>query len=505
MPDYILTIDQSTHNTQCIIFNRHGEIVSRYVLKHRQVHPDAGWLEHYPLEIWANTQVVITTAMEKAGLKADDIAAMGIANQRETTMVWDKNTGRPYANSITWRDIRTIDICNELARNGGQDRFRQDVGLPLSTYFSGPKIKWLLDNIPGLREAAQNGDAIFGNMDAWLLWNLTGGINGGVHVTDVTNASRTMLMNLQTINWNPDICDIMTIPTAMLPQIRPSSDPLIYGYTQPDGPLGGRVPICGILGSQQADAVGHMCLNPRDVKNSYDGASFMIMNTGREIVPSSHGLLTTICYQFGNEPPIYALEGSITFSGLLLEWLRDNLKIIDEIPQIETLANTVADNGDVYLVPAFKGLFAPYWRNDARAAIVGLTRYTNNGHIARAAIEAIAFQTRDVLEAMNADVGTPLDKLKVGGDLTDNNLLMQFQADLLGVPVVRPKVKETTALGVAYAAGLAIGFWKNQAEIEGLWAVDKIWEPGLTAKDSSQLYQSWKKAITRTFNWVDTN
>lgn len=505
MSQFILTIDQSTNNTQCIIFDRQGEIISRYALKHRLVHPDTGWLENYPLEIWANTQVVITTAMEQAGLTAANIAAIGIANQRETALVWDKNTGRPYYNAIAWRDIRTTEICDQLARNGGQDRFRSKTGLPIATYFSGPKIKWLLDNVSGIREAAENGDALFGTMDSWLVWNLTGGINGGIHITDVTNASRTMLMDLKTINWDTEICNILTIPKIMLPEIRPSGDPKIYGFTQPDGPLGGTVPICGILGSQQADAVGHMCFHPHDVKNSYDGASFVIMNTGREIVPSSHGLLTTICYQFGDHQPVYALEGSIAFTGLLAEWLRDNLKIIRDVPEIEQLANTVADNGDVYFVPAFKGLFAPYWRNDARAAIVGLTRYSHNGHIARAAVEAIAFQTRDVLEAMTADLGTQIRELRAGGELTDNHLLMQFQADLLGVPVIRPKVAETTALGVAFAAGLAVNFWQTQAEIESLWTVDRIWTPIQQDNyDPNQLYERWKKAVTRTLNWTGT-
>jgi glycerol kinase len=505
MPDYIVAIDQSTHNTQCLIFNRMGEIVSQSALKHRQVHPEAGWLENYPLEIWANTQVVITVAMEQASLAARDIAAIGIANQRETTVVWDKTTGRPYYNAIVWRDTRTNDICNQLAQTDGKDRFRKITGLPINPYFSGTKIKWLLDNIPGLRKAAENGEAIFGNMDSWLVWNLTGGVHGGIHITDVTNASRTQLMDLATTNWDKNLCDVFSVPSAMLPTIRPSSDPEIYGYTQPDGPLGGRVPICGILGSQQADAVGHMCFKPRDVKNSYDGASFILMNTGKNIVPSEHGLLTTVFYQFGQNPPIYALEGTIAFTGLLIEWLRDNLKLVDTIAEIESLARTVADNGDIYLVPAFKGLFAPYWRSDARAAIVGLTGYTNRGHIARAALEAIAYQTRDVLEAMIADQeGMELHQLKVGGELTDNDLLMQFQADILGIPVLRPTVKETTALGVAFAAGLAVGFWSSLTEIEQQLSVDKVWYPNTPNDTSTKLYQGWHKAVARTMNWIQT-
>ncbi len=503
MSEYIVTLDQSTHNTQCLIFNRQGKVVSEYALKHRQIHPEAGWLEHYPLEIWANTQVVVKAAMEQASVSPEQIAAIGIANQRETTVVWDKNTGKPYYNAIVWRDIRTVDICNDLMKEGGQDRFRSQVGLPIATYFSAPKIKWLLDNVAGVREAAEKGDAIFGNMDAWLVWNLTGGPGSGVHITDVTNASRTMLMNLATTDWNDEICQLMNIPRSMLPEIRPSSDPQIYGFTRPDGPLASRIPICGILGSQQAAAVGQVCFNPREVKNSYDGASFIIMNTGSEIVPSSHGLLTTVCYKFGNQPTAYALEGSIAFTGLIIEWLRDNLGLVEEFSDIEQLANTVEDNGDVYLVPAFKGLFAPYWRSDARGVIVGLTRFANRGHLARAALEAIAYQTRDVLDAMKADVGMDLISLKVDGSMTDNELLMQFQADLLGVPVIRPKVTETTALGVAYAAGLAVGFWEDISQIQQLWSEDKCWEPDANSHAGTDLYQGWQKAVTRSFEWVE--
>jgi len=478
-------------------------MISEHALKHRQLHPEKGWLEHYPLEIWANTQVVIRAALEKAGLEAKDIAAIGLANQRETTLVWDKKTGTPYGNAVVWRDIRTTDICHQLAKDGGQDRFRSQVGLPLATYFSGPKLKWLLDNVGGLRQAAKKGEAVFGNMDSWLMWNLTGGANGGVHLTDVTNASRTMLMNLTTTDWNDEICRVMTIPASMLPEIRPSSDPHIYGYTRSDGPFGGEIPICGVLGSQQAAAVGQACFKPREVKNSYDGSSFMIMNTGEEIIPSEHGLLTTVCYKFGQQPTVYALEGTIAFTGLLVEWLRDNLKLIEEFSDIEELAKTVADNGGVYFVPAFKGLFAPYWRTDARGVVAGLTRFASRGHLARAALEAIAYQTRDVLDAMNADLGMKLVSLKVDGSMTYNELLMQFQADLLGVPVIRPKVTETTALGVAYAAGLAVDFWKNLDEIQQYWTLDKVWEPDLNSNAPTMLYKEWKKAVARTFSWVD--
>jgi len=503
MPKYIIVIDQSTHDTRCVILNRLGEVVSQHHIKHRQYRPETGWLEHYPLEIWANTQVVITNAMEKAGLKSGDIAALGLANQRETTVVWNKQTGQPYYNAIVWRDIRTVDICRELASDGGQDRFREQVGLPIAPYFSASKLKWLLDNVDGLREAAERGEAIFGNIDAWLVWNLTGGVKSGVHVTDVTNASRTMLMNLATMAWNDDICRLLSIPRQMLPEIRPSSDPNFYGYTQPGGPVGGGVPICGILGSQQAAAVGQTCFTPREVKNSYDGASFVIMNTGTRIVSSAHGLLTTICYKFGNQPTTYALEGSIAFTGLTLEWLVDNLHLIEKVSDIEALARTVDDNGGIFFVPAFKGLFAPYWRSDARGIIVGLTRHTNRGHLARAALESIAYQTRDILEAMEADVGAELIALKADGALTTNDLLMQFQADLLGIPVIRPKVIDTTALGAAYAAGLAVGFWRDLAEIQQQWFVDKVWKPGMSRETRAKLCRGWQKAVTRSFGWLD--
>lgn len=503
MSNYLITVDQSTHNTKCVIFNRLGHIVGQATLKHRQVHPELGWLEHFPLEIWANTQVVITSAMSQAGLKAKNIAAIGLANQRETTVVWNKQTGKPYYNAIVWRDTRTVDICKRLARGGGQDRFRTQVGLPIATYFSAPKLKWLLDHVEGLREDAERGDALFGTIDSWLIWNLTGGVNGGVHVTDVTNASRTMLMNLATTAWNDDICEIMTIPRRMLPQIRPSSDPNIYGHTQTDGPLGGSVPICGILGSQQAAAVGQVCLRPQEVKNSYDGASFVIMNTGTKIITSKQGLLTTVCYKFGDQPTTYALEGAIAFTGLVIEWLRDNLGMINNFADIEALANTVTNNGGCYFVPAFKGLFAPHWRSEARGVIVGLTHHTNRGHLARATLESIAYQTHSVLEAMETDLGTQALALKVDGDMTTNNLLMQFQADLLGVPVIRPHVHETTALGAAYAAGLAIGFWRDLAEIQQQWAVDRVWKPGMSRETRTKLYKGWQKAVTRTFRWAD--
>ena len=487
-----------------MIFNHAGESVSIHQLEHQQIYAKPGWVEHDPMEIWARTQDVIKGALEKIAVSGADIAAVGITNQRETTLVWDKKTGKPYYNAIVWQDTRTDKICNELAREGGQGRFRDKVGLPLATYFSGPKIKWLLDNVDGLRAAAEKGDAIFGNTDTWVIWNLTGGPNGGAHVTDVSNASRTMLMELEGVKWDDEILKIMTIPRSMLPQIRPSSDSKIYEYTLPDGPFGGRIPVCGDLGDQQAAMVGQTCFSPGEAKNTYGTGCFMLLNTGTKIVPSPSGLLTTTCYKFDNQPTVYALEGSIAIAGALVQWLRDNLKLIEKAPDVEGLARTVEDNGGIYFVPAFSGLFAPYWRSDARGVIAGLTRYVNRGHIARAVLEATAFQTREVLDAMNADSGVPLKALKVDGGMVHNDLLMQIQADVLGVPVVRPRVAETTALGAAYAAGLAVGFWKDTDEMRANWGVDKMWEPSENDKARTTLYQQWKKAVSRTLDWVES-
>jgi glycerol kinase len=503
MANYVAAVDQGTTSTRCMIFNHAGESVGLDQLEHEQIYPKSGWVEHDPLEIWARTQDVIKGALKKAGITAADLAAVGVTNQRETTVVWDKNTGKPYHNALVWQDTRTDVICNDLAKDGGQDRFRAQVGLPLATYFSGPKVKWLLDNVPGLRAAADKGDAIFGNIDTWVIWNLTGGPNGGAHVTDVTNASRTMLMDLDGTHWDDAICATMTIPKSMLPEIRPSSDPKIYGYTLPDGPFGGRIPVCGDLGDQQAATVGQACFSPGESKNTYGTGCFMILNTGPKIVPSKSGLLTTACYKFGDSPTVYALEGSIAITGALVQWLRDNLKLIEKSTDVEALAKTVDDNGGIYFVPAFSGLFAPYWKSDARGVIAGMTRYVNRGHFARAALEATAFQTREVLDAMNADSGVPLTALKVDGGMVYNDLLMQFQADVLGVPVVRPKVAETTALGAAYAAGLAVGFWKNTDEMRANWGMDKTWEPSKDDTARTKLYKEWKKAVTRTFDWVE--
>ncbi len=501
MAKYVAAIDQGTTSTRCMIFNHAGESVAVHQLEHEQIYPAPGWVEHDPLQIWANTQEVVREAMRKAGAGPDDIAAVGVTNQRETTVVWDRHTGRPYANAIVWQDTRTDKLCEALARDGGQDRFRARVGLPLATYFSGPKIRWLLDNVPGLREAAGRGDALFGNIDTWLIWNLTGGPDGGAHVTDVTNASRTMLMNLETLDWDAEICAIMGVPPSMLPEIRSSSE--IYGHTRPSGPFRGSIRVAGDLGDQQAATVGQTCFDVGEAKNTYGTGCFMILNTGTEIVHSRNGLLTTVCYKFGRQPAVYALEGSIAITGALVQWLRDNLKMIDSAPEIEALARTVSDNGGIYFVPAFSGLFAPYWRSDARGVIVGLTRYVNRGHFARAVLEATAYQTREVLDAMKADSGVTLNALKVAGGMVFNDLLMQFQADVLGVPVVRPRVAETTALGAAYAAGLAVGFWTSTDEMRQNWGVDKVWEPTPGSTAGTVLYAQWKKAVTRTFNWVE--
>jgi len=499
MAKYVAAIDQGTTSTRCMIFNHAGEPVGSSQMEHEQIYPQAGWVEHDPMEIWARTQDVVKGAMQAAGATAADIAAVGITNQRETTVVWDKKTGKPYYNAIVWQDTRTDKICNALAKDGGQDRFRAKVGLPLATYFSGPKVKWILENVDGVREAAEKGDAIFGNIDTWLIWNLT----GGNHVTDITNASRTMLMDLKTLDWDQEILDIMGIPRSMLPKIVPSSDPNTWGSTLTSGPFGAQLPVCGDLGDQQAATVGQACLSPGEAKNTYGTGCFMILNTGTKIVPSKSGLLTTTCYKFGDKPAIYALEGSIAITGALVQWLRDNLNFFDFSQHIEDYAKSVSDNGGVYFVPAFSGLFAPYWRSDARGAIVGLTRYVNKGHIARAALEATAFQTREVLDAMNKDSGVDLTALKVDGGMVYNDTLMQFQADVLDVPVIRPKVAETTALGAAYAAGLAVGFWANEDDIRNNWGMDKTWYPNPESDASTTLYKQWKKAVTRTFDWVE--
>jgi glycerol kinase len=497
MAKYVGAIDQGTTSTRFMIFDHAGQVIGIDQKEHEQIFPKPGWVEHDPMEVWAAVQAVIAGALAKVHVDAKDLAAVGVTNQRETTVVWDKNTGKPVYNAIVWQDTRTDLICNELAKVGGQDRLRAKVGLPLATYFSGPKIKWILDNVPGAREKAEKGELYFGNMDSWVIWNVTGGVKGGVHVTDVTNASRTMLMNLQTLDWDEENLKLMGIPRSMLPDIKASSE--VYGTGV--GVLAG-IPIAGDLGDQQAALFGQTCFSAGEAKNTYGTGCFMLLNTGTKPVPSKNGLLTTLGYKIGKEPAVYALEGSIAITGALVQWLRDNLGLIQKSSDIEALANTVEDNGGIYFVPAFSGLFAPYWKSDARGVIVGMTRYVNKGHIARAALEATAYQTREVLEAMNKDSGVPLTALKVDGGMVFNNTLMQFQSDILGVPVIRPKVAETTALGAAYAAGLAVGFWAKVEDLRANWGVDKTWEPKMDSAKRATLFNGWLEAVKRTFGWV---
>jgi glycerol kinase len=501
MAEYVAAVDQGTTSTRCMIFDPSGQVVSVDQMEHEQIFPRAGWVEHDPVEIWDNTREVIGGAIAKANLNSSDIAALGITNQRETAVVWDRTTGKPVHNAIVWQDTRTQRICDELASlGGGADRYKDRVGLPLATYFSAPKVRWILDNVEGAREKAERGDLLFGNTDTWLVWNLTGGAqNDGAHLTDVTNASRTMLMDLDTLSWDESIAQEMGVPVAMLPEIRSSSE--VYGECRP-GILRG-VPVAGILGDQQAATFGQVCYEVGTAKNTYGTGNFMLLNTGEEKVASDNGLLTTVCYRLGDQAPVYALEGSIAVTGSLVQWLRDNLGLIRSAPDVEELAASVEDNGGAYFVPAFSGLFAPYWRSDARGALVGLTRYVNKGHIARAVLEATAYQTREVLDAMNADSGVDLKELKVDGGMVANDLLMQFQADVLDVPVVRPEVAETTALGAAYAAGLAVGYWSGLDELRRNWAEGRRWTPRMDADTRERSYRNWKKAVTKTFDWVD--
>jgi len=498
--NYVLAIDQGTTSSRAIIFDHSGRIVATGQREHEQIFPRAGWVEHDPMEIWESVREVVAQALSKASVNRDQIAAVGITNQRETTVVWNKETGEPVYNAIVWQDTRTQKIIEELGGDAGQDKYKDRVGLPLATYFCGPKVKWILDNVDGARADAEAGKLLMGTIDTWVLWNMTGGVDGGVHVTDVTNASRTMLMDLKTLSWDEEIAADMTIPVSMLPEIKSSSE--VYGKGRQKGLLVD-TPIAGILGDQQAATFGQACFEVGMAKNTYGTGNFMLMNTGEEIVPSKNGLLTTVCYKIGDRKPIYALEGSIAVTGSLVQWLRDNLKMFDSAPEVEKLALEVEDNGGVYFVPAFSGLFAPYWRSDARGALVGMTRYVNRNHIARAALEATAFQTREVLDAMNADSGVELTELKVDGGMTANETLMQFQADMLGVDVVRPVVAETTALGAAYAAGIAVGYWEGEQDVIDNWAEDKRWTPQMDADQRERLYRNWKKAVTRTFDWVD--
>ncbi len=500
MSQYVVASDQGTTSTRCLVFDHGGRVVSADQREHRQHFPRAGWVEHDPLEVWANTRQGVAGALAKEDLPAGDIAAVGISNQRETTVVWDRLSGKPLHHAIVWQDTRTDRLCAELGGDAGPTRYQARTGLPLSTYFAGPKIRWILDQVDGARQRAQDGELCFGTMDSWLLWNLTGGPSGGLHVTDVTNASRTLLMDLDTLSWDESIAGEMDIPMSMLPQIRSSSQ--VYGPVREPGALAG-VPVAGILGDQQAATFGQACLSPGEAKNTYGTGNFMLLNTGTEKVHSRNGLLTTVCYQIGSQDPVSALEGSVAVTGSLVQWLRDNLGMISSAAEIEAAAATVEDNGGAYFVPAFSGLFAPHWRPDARGAIVGLTRYVTRGHLARAVLEATAFQSREVLDARNADSGVTLPSLKVDGGMVVNELLMQFQADILAVPVIRPVVSETTALGAAYAAGLAVGFWSGQAEIRANWAADRRWDPAMDPQHREHLYAQWRKAVTRTLNCVE--
>jgi glycerol kinase len=498
MADYVGAIDQGTTSTRFMIFDHEGNVVGVDQREHEQIYPKPGWVEHDPREIMARTSEVIDAALKKANIRASDLAAVGITNQRETTVVWDRTTGQPVYNALVWQDTRTQDIVTELSREGGQDRFREKTGLPLATYFSGTKVKWVLDNVEGARAKAEAGDLMFGNVDTWVIWNITGATDGGRHVTDVSNASRTMLMNLETLDWDEGQLQAFGIPRSMLPEIRPSSEV----YANATETLAG-IPVAGDLGDQQAATFGQAAYDVGDAKNTYGTGNFMLLNTGTDIVPSKSGLITTVGWKLGDNPAIYCLEGSIAITGALVQWLRDNLGLIKTSPEVEDLAKTVEDNGGIYFVPAFSGLFAPYWRGDARGVIVGLTRYINKGHIARAALEATAWQSREVADAMEADSGVKLKELKVDGGMVYNDLLMQFQADVLGVTVIRPQVAETTALGAAYAAGLAVGFWNSYEDLRQNWGKDKEWAPQMDPSEREREYAQWKKAVTRTFDWVE--
>ncbi|MBS1840856.1 MAG: glycerol kinase GlpK [Acidobacteria bacterium] len=499
MNNYLGALDQGTTSTRFIVFDKGGRIVSAAQKEHEQIFPQPGWVEHNPAEIWQRTQEVVSEALAKSGLSARDLAAIGITNQRETTVVWEKATGKPVRNAIVWQDTRVAPEVAQFSAQGGQDRFRAKTGLPLSTYFSGLKLRWILRNVKDAEERAKNGELLFGNIDTFLLWNLTGGSQGGVHATDVTNASRTQLLNLKTLDWDDELLRAFEIPRAMLPQVRSSSE--VYG-TVSSG-TGSGVPIAGILGDQQAALVGQVCLRPGEVKNTYGTGCFLLMNTGEQSVASQFGLLTTVAYKFGAAPACYALEGSVAITGALVQWLRDNLGLIAKSADVEALARTVPDNGGVYIVPAFSGLYAPYWKDSARGVIAGLTRFANKGHIARAVLEATAFQTREVVDAMEKDAKIPLATLRVDGGMVANELLMQFQSDILDKDVVRPVVAETTALGAAYAAGLAVGFYKGVDELLANWRVDKTWKPSLAEPQRQKLYRDWKKAVARSFDWAE--
>jgi glycerol kinase len=496
MAQYAAAVDQGTTSTRFMVFDHSGQVVSIDQKEHEQIYPKPGWVEHDPMEIRQRTEEVVRAGLDKVNVQ--DIAAVGVTNQRETTVVWERSSGKPVYNAIVWQDTRTDQICNELAKDGGQDRFRVKTGLPIATYFSGPKIKWILENVDGVRAKAESGEVIFGNIDTFVIWMLTGGPDGGVHVTDVTNASRTMMMSLESLDWDDEILGILGVPRAMLPQIRASSE--VYGEAK-NGLSG--IPVAGDLGDQQAALFGQTCFSVGEAKNTYGTGNFLLLNTGNEPVASKSGLLTTLGYKIGDQPAVYCLEGAIAITGALVQWLRDNVGVISSAPEIENLAKTVDDNGGVYFVPAFSGLFAPYWKSDARGVIAGLTRYVNKGHLARAALEATAWQSREVVEAMNADSGVELTSLKVDGGMVQNELLMQFQADVLDVPVIRPTVAETTSLGAAYAAGLAVGFWSEVEDLRANWGKDKEWQPRMDPQEREKEYAFWKKAVTRTFDWLE--
>ena len=499
MADYAAALDQGTTSTRCMIFDHGGQVVAVEQLEHEQIYPKPGWVEHDANEIWERSRQVMDAALGRVGGGAESIAALGVTNQRETAVVWDRNSGEPVYNAIVWQDTRTDKICAELEKEGGQDRFRQQTGLPIATYFSGPKVRWILENVDGAREKAEAGELCFGNIDTWVIWNLTGGTDGGLHITDPSNASRTMLMNLETLDWDDGLLDAIGVPRSMVPEVRPSS--AVYGEIK-DGPFAG-VQVAGDLGDQQAATFGQTCFAVGEAKNTYGTGNFLLLNTGNEAVHSKNGLITTVGYKIGDDAPVYCLEGSIAITGALVQWLRDNLKVIRTSNEIEDLAKTVEDNGGCYVVPAFSGLFAPYWKANARGVIAGLTRYVNGGHLARATLEATAFQSREVADAMNADSGVELESLKVDGGMVVNETLMQFQADILGVPVIRPQVAETTSLGAAYAAGLATGFWSEVEDLRENWAEDKRWEPQMDSSDRERAFHFWKKAVERTFDWEE--
>jgi glycerol kinase len=499
---YIGSIDQGTTSTRFSIFDNNGNIIAKHQLEHHQIYPHPGSVEHDPLEIWQRTQDVISIVLKGSGINPTKIAGLGITNQRETTVIWDRNTGKPFGNAIVWQSLHSAEICESLARDGGTDRFRSKVGLPISPYFSGPKIKWLLDNIPGARKAAEKGNALFGNIDTWLIWWLTGGPDKGVHTTDVTNASRTMLMDLKKMDWDMEILKILEIPHQMMPEIKSSIEPKAYGFTVKEGPFGTSIPICGDLGDQQAALFGQTCFHPGDAKNTYGTGCFLLLNTGTQPVPSTHGLLTTLGYRISGSPAVYCLEAPIAMAGSVVQWLRDNMKIINTSSEIEALAAEAEDNGGVYLVPAFSGLLAPYWDTRARGTLIGLTGYSNRSHIARAVLEATAFQTKDLFEVMEEDSKVKLNQLKVDGGMVVNNLLMQFQADILGIPVIRPKVTETTSVGAAYAAGLAAGVWRDTEELTMKWTIDQVWQPKMDKETINKLCTGWRKAVQRSCEWA---